>query len=562
VTGATGVGATGATGPQGATGAGGTPADGSITLAKLADLTTQRVIGRNSAGTGVPQEVSLSQLLDWASNTQGAILTRGASGWVALAPPANDSYLSISGGGTSNPVWVDETTLLLKSPDTTTSAEFRSLLSDETGTGSAYFQGGELGTPSGGTLTSCTGLPPGGITMATARLLGRTTAGSGAAQEITVGSGLSLTGGTLSATGGGSITVQDEGAELSTSVTTLNFTGAGVTATGTTTVTVNVPGGSASAGGSATQVQYNSAGALAGAANVEINAENLQLTAPSTAPGAADASSLLVYPVGMADRFMLAMRGPIGAASLIQPSLFTNNVSIFNPQTGTTGTGSNAFHAAWTSNGTVTHPNPDSVTLAGRFRRTRYANVVTTANQQLGPRMNATSDMAYWRGNAANAGGFFFYTRFFVTYPASTVRIFAGLQGTGATTSICTSDTVGNNTCGLWHDTTDPSSGSGAFNIVTRNGTTTTKTPINLANAIATATVYDFMMFHEPNGSTLFYRLDDVSNSVTYTGSTTSTLPVNTVFMSPQVQMSNGTANLTADTSAMNVVRIYVESPY
>jgi hypothetical protein len=39
--------------------------------------------------------------------------------------------------------------------------------------------------------------------MATARLLGRSTASSGAAEEITVGSGLSLTGGTLSATGGG-----------------------------------------------------------------------------------------------------------------------------------------------------------------------------------------------------------------------------------------------------------------------------------------------------------------------------------------------------------------------
>ena len=35
------------------------------------------------------------------------------------------------------------------------------------------------------------------------KLLGRSTAGTGAIEEITVGSGLSLTGGTLSATGGG-----------------------------------------------------------------------------------------------------------------------------------------------------------------------------------------------------------------------------------------------------------------------------------------------------------------------------------------------------------------------
>ena len=41
------------------------------------------------------------------------------------------------------------------------------------------------------------------LTMATARLLGRTTAGTGAPEEITVGSGLSLSAGTLTATGGG-----------------------------------------------------------------------------------------------------------------------------------------------------------------------------------------------------------------------------------------------------------------------------------------------------------------------------------------------------------------------
>lgn len=45
---------------------------------------------------------------------------------------------------------------------------------------------------------------------------------------------------------GGSATIitQDEGVQLSAAVTTLNFTGAGVTASGAgTTTTINVPGG-------------------------------------------------------------------------------------------------------------------------------------------------------------------------------------------------------------------------------------------------------------------------------------------------------------------------------
>ena len=46
-----------------------------------------------------------------------------------------------------------------------------------------------------------------GLTMATARLLGRGTAGSGAVEEIVIGSGLTLTGTTLSAAGGSGITI-------------------------------------------------------------------------------------------------------------------------------------------------------------------------------------------------------------------------------------------------------------------------------------------------------------------------------------------------------------------
>lgn len=42
-----------------------------------------------------------------------------------------------------------------------------------------------------------------GAQMSTGKLLGRSSAGNGAIEEITIGSGLSLSAGTLSATGGG-----------------------------------------------------------------------------------------------------------------------------------------------------------------------------------------------------------------------------------------------------------------------------------------------------------------------------------------------------------------------
>ena len=46
-----------------------------------------------------------------------------------------------------------------------------------------------------------------GANVSTERLLGRSSAGTGAIEEISIGTGLSLSAGTLSATGGGSVGV-------------------------------------------------------------------------------------------------------------------------------------------------------------------------------------------------------------------------------------------------------------------------------------------------------------------------------------------------------------------
>jgi hypothetical protein len=53
----------------------------------------------------------------------------------------------------------------------------------------------------GGTLACGGAITASGMTMSTARLIGRTTASSGAAEEISIGANLSMTAGTLSATG-------------------------------------------------------------------------------------------------------------------------------------------------------------------------------------------------------------------------------------------------------------------------------------------------------------------------------------------------------------------------
>ncbi|MEO7397063.1 MAG: hypothetical protein ABIW84_00710 [Ilumatobacteraceae bacterium] len=280
-------------------------------------------------------------------------------------------------------------------------------------------------------------------------------------------------------------------------------------------------------------------------------------------PSAPGSGVLRVYGKSVAGRMFPKWIGPSGVDTAFQSALFQNRILMYVPNTGGSGTGSGAgLGPIWTAGGTVSHPAPSNTApaISNQMRRTRYANIATTADQTLGIKASASDSLNYWRGNAAGLGGFFYAARFIVElYPASTVRIFAGLAASIAS-YVVASNTVINNVCGLWHDTTDPSTGAGAFNFVTRDATTTTKQSITLSNAIAAGNSYDFYMFCTPNGSTIYWRLDDIVNAVTYENSTTTTLPANTAFMGPQCSMSNGTANTAAGGTGFGIAGVYTEA--
>jgi len=280
-------------------------------------------------------------------------------------------------------------------------------------------------------------------------------------------------------------------------------------------------------------------------------------------PAAPSAGFLRTYARTIAGRTMPKFIGPAGIDNYMQPALFYNRMLMYAPSTGTVGTGSGtSLGPAWTSGGTVSHPTPATTApaITNQMKRTRWANVATTTNQTLGVRFNVASERQFWRGNAAGLGGFFFVARFIVELiPASTVRLFVGLVGNNSTHPTA-SDTMINDVCGLWHDTTDPLSGANSLNFVTRDATETSKQSIALTNAIAAGNSYDFYMFCAPNGSEIFWRLDDIVNGVTYENSTSTRLPRDTIFMQPMASMSNGTANLTATTTAFGLAGLYVES--
>lgn len=154
--------------------------------------------------TGPPGVISGVVPITYNSGTQTVGIT-AATTTVAGSMSANDKTKidGIASGATAN------------SPDATLLA-----------------RANHTGTQAGATITGV--YTSAGLIMTTARLLGRTTASSGAAEEISIGSGLVLSGGTLVATATGS-------------------------------------GGTGTPGGLTTQVQFNDAGAFAGDADLTWN---------------------------------------------------------------------------------------------------------------------------------------------------------------------------------------------------------------------------------------------------------------------------------------------------
>jgi hypothetical protein len=271
-------------------------------------------------------------------------------------------------------------------------------------------------------------------------------------------------------------------------------------------------------------------------------------------PVAPPADTLNLFAWKYSGKMFLEYENPSGVSNAVQQAVWVNNMGWYMPNTGTT-LGLNTG-AAWTTGGTISHPNP----TAGRYLqtgRTRWANVVTTTNQQLGIIQAAASLNKYWRGNAAGLGGWFMYARFGIgLWPAATVRLFVGL--TSLTTNMTGSDAPTGDFVGLWHDTTDAAT---VLSIITRNNTTTTKTTIAGVPTLAANQAFDFYLFAKPNDTTIFYRLDDAVTGTTIADtSVVTTLPTNTAFMGPQLTMSNGTANVTVTTTAFELTKFYIES--
>lgn len=161
---------------------------GAVSFAKIQAATGPGVLGRAAGTSGALDLITCANgsVLQGIGGNLACTTIDGASldsGTVPIAKLSNIATDRMLGRATAGSGAVEEITV---------TAAGRAILDDA----NAAAQRTTLSAAGSGAVGSS------GITMSTARLLGRTTASTGAVEEITVGAGLSLSAGSLTASGG------------------------------------------------------------------------------------------------------------------------------------------------------------------------------------------------------------------------------------------------------------------------------------------------------------------------------------------------------------------------
>lgn len=506
-----------------------TIANSAVTNAKLANMATATIKGRTTAGSGAPEDLTAAQ-------------TR--------------TLLNVADGATANS---PDVTLLARANHTGTQAQ-----STVTNLTTDLAAKAPLASPTfTGTVTLPAGTVVNGVTLTTA---GGTTDflradGTYAAPSGGVGGAVASVNGQ---TGTVVLDAADVGAldvSLSTAVTATKPTPVGAdqliildSADSNTPKLIDVSDIAGSGFGGTNSVQYNNAGAQAGAANVEIEGGNLRLDAVAD-PSAPAAGGLNLYASSFAGRVLPKVIGPAGIDTALETGFHGNAKFIVSIASGTAAPnvigGTLTTAATMSLQFTAGSTNRWTATARKRFQTS------TTAGNTSGMR---TAYVQWFRGNAAGFGGFFFRAQFGQQLNLNGGQKFVGLcASTAALAATAGSVSALLNMCGVGYDTTDADTGNWFF---LRNDGSGTATKVDLGTGAARNTThgFDLVMFAAPNSSELFARVTNLNTgTVVLDTSYTTDLPAVNTGMAFKAEVNNGAV---AAANNLEVAKVYIETDY
>jgi hypothetical protein len=303
-------------------------------------------------------------------------------------------------------------------------------------------------------------------------------------------------------------------------------------------------GGGGATGGSTGEVQYNNAGAFAGAADVEIEGGQLRLPSIST-PTAPASGGVKIYGADYAGQVYPAFIGPTGGEMLVQTLLHTGQLRLWAPVTGTT---TNSFGTNVATAGTATTAAFAVNSRRGRVRKISY--LITTPS---------TTAVAHWRDsqNQSSVGGqnsweggfrYTIYAGPATGHSNSARRFFCGMWGTGAPTDLDPSAQT--DIIGIGY-------ASGDTNVqFIHNDSSGTATKVDLGTdfpkpSVDNTSMYRLEMFSPPGTTSIVgYRVTNLESGIVVSGSVTTDLPGNgNVDMKPVIWASaGGTSDVTGIT--------------
>lgn len=234
--------------------------------------------------------------------------------------------------------------------------------------------------------------------------------------------------------------------------------------------------------------------------------------------------NLYVYSSKWAGRDLLTTKNPNGNSYALQPSLFSRRVALLTPSNTTS---VQAIGGLWTTQTTLSHASwNENYGFGTTF------TVAATTNSQSGAYM---TNLEYGRGTTSSgAGGFFSVARI------ATTGTTYGSGATGSRIAVGMSNQLGTVLC----NNDDNASHAALFmystprndinwQFQTKDGTT--QNVIDTGMAFAASKQYDMYIYTPPGGSSIYWRIDNLTDGTSQQGSTSSNLPDGSTALRPAV---------------------------